>query len=316
MLGTVPELEPYSDWQAPPLAETRLKGGVGIVADQAACPFRAFARHRLFAEAPETVEAGLDVMTHGVLLHKAMAGIWNELKTHSALAALSLEALEKLISRYVDFALSRLDTHGDAFRRAVIEVERGRLARLIRDWLQRERQRPAFEVLETEFPQTLRIGGRELQLRADRIDRLESGKRLIIDYKSGAKKSANVWWGDRPDEPQLPMYALLEPPADAIALATLHAADSGFVGLANVPDLADGIHDSGSLRRDPIAWADLMEHWQRTVASLVENFAQGNARVDPKMPGTCSNCEVKPLCRLHELAPQGAFAENEATGDE
>src|ERR1700747_974209 len=51
------------------------------------------------------------------------------------------------------------------------------------------------------------VGGLKLRLRADRIDLLENGQRLLLDYKSG-EVSVKDWEGERPDEPQRPLYAI------------------------------------------------------------------------------------------------------------
>jgi probable DNA repair protein len=312
-----PTLETYGDWRGPPLAELRPNGGVRIIADQAACPFRAFARHRLHAGAPETVAAGLDSLTHGTLVHEVLAAVWKELGSQRVLAALTDEEMRLRIGRHAAAALEKLDAHGDSFRQAVFEIEHRRLARLISAWLDFERRRPAFEVVGTEAPQTLRIGALELKLRADRIDRLKGGGRLIIDYKTGARKTSAAWLGDRPDEPQLPMYVIAsQPPAEGIAFAALQATQPGFVGLASASGLADGVMASTEAKKDPIAWPDLVERWQRAVTELAGRFAAGEARVDPKKSDTCGRCDVMSLCRLRELRPRGALAEEEHPSDE
>ena len=51
------------------------------------------------------------------------------------------------------------------------ELERERLAKLAREWLEVERARPPFEVAALEEKRTLAVGGLELNGRIDRIDR-------------------------------------------------------------------------------------------------------------------------------------------------
>ena len=41
------------------------------------------------------------------------------------------------------------------------------------------------------------------------MDRLADGARVLIDYKTGVATAD--WRGERPDNPQLPIYALLQP---------------------------------------------------------------------------------------------------------
>src|SRR6266850_1320872 len=57
------KLESFEDWRAPKLKLTpgkTLRGGTRVLADQAMCPFRAFARWRLGAEEMEEPSSGLD----------------------------------------------------------------------------------------------------------------------------------------------------------------------------------------------------------------------------------------------------------------
>ncbi|HEY6720830.1 MAG TPA: hypothetical protein VI363_04250, partial [Burkholderiales bacterium] len=52
--------EMVEDRVAPPVRERKITGGTKVLSDQAACPFRAFARHRLHAEELEEPAEGLD----------------------------------------------------------------------------------------------------------------------------------------------------------------------------------------------------------------------------------------------------------------
>ena len=83
------------DGQAPALATKTPKGGTRILADQAACPFRAFARHRLAAEALEEPVEGLDARARGLLLHTLMKELWTELKGSAGLVGDVGPAIEK-----------------------------------------------------------------------------------------------------------------------------------------------------------------------------------------------------------------------------
>ena len=61
-------------------------------------------------------------------------------------------------------------------------------------------------------------------MRIDRIDRLADGARVLIDYKSGLADAD--WRGERPDNPQLPLYALLRPKhLVAVAYGRINAAE-------------------------------------------------------------------------------------------
>ena len=59
--------------------------------------------------------------------------------------------------------------------------------------------------------QVARHADLEFAVSIDRVDRLADGARVLIDYKTG--NAAADWRGERPDNPQLPIYALLHPEA-------------------------------------------------------------------------------------------------------
>jgi len=55
------------------------RGGSALFKNQAACPFRAFAAHRLDAYPLDEPVAGLDAAERGSILHAALEFIWREL---------------------------------------------------------------------------------------------------------------------------------------------------------------------------------------------------------------------------------------------
>ncbi len=67
--------ESVADRRAPALAAGPLRGGVGVIAAQSDCPFRATARYRMRVEPwPEAAE-GLNARERGQLVHAAMAAV-------------------------------------------------------------------------------------------------------------------------------------------------------------------------------------------------------------------------------------------------
>src|SRR5690554_341004 len=84
------------------------------------------------------------------------------------------------------------------------QLEKERLVRLLTLWLEQEKTRPPFKVIAVEEAQDIVFSGLQLKLRIDRIDQLESGDLLLIDYKTGSPKMKS-WLSERPDEPQLPL---------------------------------------------------------------------------------------------------------------
>ncbi|HTP94322.1 MAG TPA: hypothetical protein VMK05_00625, partial [Burkholderiales bacterium] len=79
-------MESLADSAAPPVAlPAVLRGGTAVLSDQAACPFRATARHRLGANALEAPHSGLDARERGTLVHRVLARTWTELGSKAAL---------------------------------------------------------------------------------------------------------------------------------------------------------------------------------------------------------------------------------------
>src|SRR5262249_41240384 len=79
------KLEALADRVAPPGREKKVHGGTRVLSAQAACPFRALARHRLHADDLEEPAEGLDASERGKLVHLLMQNVWDELKDSSAL---------------------------------------------------------------------------------------------------------------------------------------------------------------------------------------------------------------------------------------
>jgi hypothetical protein len=79
------KLESFEDSRAPSVQTKQVRGGTRVLADQAACPFRAFARWRLAAEGLEEPAPGLDARQRGALLHDLMKHLWTSLKNSKAL---------------------------------------------------------------------------------------------------------------------------------------------------------------------------------------------------------------------------------------
>ncbi|MDH5222350.1 MAG: PD-(D/E)XK nuclease family protein [Betaproteobacteria bacterium] len=278
-------VERVPDGQAPVLATKTPKGGTRILADQAACPFRAFARHRLNAEALEEPVEGLDARARGLLLHTLMKELWSQLK--------GSEGLEGNVSAAVRNAA------GAAVAEAKLEepfarLERERLVKLANEWLEVERERPPFTVVAMEDKRKLSVAGLELSGRIDRLDALESGGHALIDYKTG-NPTPNDWQGERPEDPQLPLYALsAAEDVSAVAYAKLKTGAMRYMGFSRAKDAISKVRVAEN-------WATLFAGWKKELEALGQGFASGDARVDPKkLLSTCRYCDLQPLCRVYE----------------
>lgn len=294
-LGAAPRLEMIEDTHGPGMVAEHLHGGAGIFKDQAACPFRAFAHHRVRAGAVPDTGKGLNAAERGSLAHAAIAEIWREIESREHLLELPQKKLEQLLRRHIDGAITHLARRErSTFRREILNIERERLLDLLQDWLRLERKRAPFRVRQVEQKIRANFAGIDISLRIDRLDELGNGQRAIIDYKTGRSVRVEDWLGSRPEDPQLPLYLLsVAGGADAIAFAHMRKSRNAFKGLARRRSFATGIQ----VRDD---WAELERDWRQVLTALAEQFKAGLARVDPKNRGVCKTCDVMSLCRFFE----------------
>lgn len=298
-------LERSEDRKAPPVDKAVvLHAGAAMIKNQAACPFRAFALHRVGAEGLQTPHSGLDALERGTLVHRVLAQAWARLKTRAALEAMDSADLETLLARAAEDAVARIRRERPAaLSGRFAEIEKRRLARLARAWLDEDRKRGSFTVVAVEDRRAVAIGGLAFNARLDRVDELPDGRRIVIDYKTSAP-AAGAMLGARPDEPQLPLYLVsTEPGAAAVAFAQVRAGGMKFSALARDADLLPDVKAfaDSNYRDHHASWQDLVEAWRADLARLAGGFSRGEAEVDPKQyPQTCRNCEVKPFCRIHE----------------
>lgn len=297
------------EWMLDPIAPALEKGadvsaGTAAIKDYAACPFRAFARHRVGAEGLAVPHTGLDALERGTLVHHLLAQVWARLKNKTALDAISAADLDLLLEHAAEEALARARRdRPEKLSGRFAHIEKHRLVCLARDWLESERGRSDFTVVATEDKRRVEIGGLAFNSRLDRVDALPDGRHIVIDYKTNAP-SPGALLGERPDEPQLPVYlTTAEPDAAAVAFAQVKTGDMKFVALARDADLLPGAKAfSGSpYNKQHVSWQDLVAAWRADLGRLAAGFATGGAAVDPKnYPHTCRYCDVQPFCRIYE----------------
>lgn len=297
------EIEASLDSCGPKIVDPSVvRGGTGILKDQSACPFQAFARHRLRTQEIPVPVMGLDAKDRGILVHKVMEIIWRRLRRHSKLMQMSSEQLDDLIQRSIDESMQLFQTQNSVGQR-FLRIEAQRLAEQARAWLELEKQRQPFTVVFNEGKKTLKLGKLPLNIRYDRIDRLEDGSLFVLDYKTG-KQQVRSWSGERPDEPQVPLYCVANASkVKGAAFGQIAADETAIKGIAEDEDIAPGLKAPDMLfKLDlPDQWPDIIQHWRTVLERLAHEFMAGAAEVDPKVPSvTCRYCELKSLCRIKE----------------
>jgi len=313
------EFDACSDDSAPPLApESEARGGVGIIESQSSCPFQAFARYRLRADAWPAVSEGLTPLERGTLLHAALAAMWDDIGDHATLVALGDTELLDRIANAVAHARNTVDrVRWQSLPAAVAAGESQRLADTLRAWLDAiERPRPPFAVRETEMKVPLQLGGIGLSVRIDRVDTLAGGGVAVIDYKSGRAVEPVKWFAPRPSGTQVGLYALAlrtmpDPPAvRATVYAQLKGGEIDVKGLAADVDAWPEMKSVAGLRIAGLAtWADVEAEWARRYGALAMDFAQGVAPVAPRDAQSCARCDLHALCRIQSLDDAAEMAD-------
>jgi ATP-dependent helicase/nuclease subunit B len=295
MLESRPILERLTDELAPPFASDERTHGVATLRAQSRCAFRGFAETRLDCERLERPVPGFNDRERGDLIHHALEHIWSVLRGWTALASLTPDAEVQLLEEGVTRALAKVCRLRDPGLRWRIR-ERERMAGVLRKWLLVERLRQPFDVDTLEQDkQVARHANLEFSVRIDRMDRLADGARVLIDYKTGLASAD--WRGERPDNPQLPIYALLRPQAlIAVAYGKVNASECCFVAEAERPAIFKPRGQKSALEGVPTL-AALMEVWSDRIEHLAGDFAAGRAEVAPTLRA-CSTCRLHGLCRV------------------
>ena len=301
--------ETFEDGSRIPFPLETIAGGAGTWTSQSLCPFQAFATARLGATKWEPAEAGLNARQRGQLLHAVMHRVWSG-KVRGGIGSLAeLESVGDVAGFVRGVVLAVLRENSSLrrflvrFPQRLVELETERLTRLVAEWLAYERQRLPFAVAQTEARTEVTIAGLTLRLQLDRVDVLDNGSKLVIDYKSGDVGPA-AWRGARPDDVQLPLYAAFAVGEDleGLVFGRIRPGEMKFCGRVRDANglLITGLHPSNGLVKEPLT-DDQLDQWRRLIERLGADLMSGRADVNPKDPvKTCERCHLHAVCRINE----------------
>ncbi len=308
------------DAQGPEMAEgSKAPGGTGFLQAQSQCPLMAFMDYRLGAKyGLQTVEDGLQNNNQGILVHAILEHFWQETQTQVALLALSEEALQARLQVHIEHAFATLASHLDS---AYLTLEKARLAELCLGWLQLEKTRPSFKVVQTEQRHEIILSYIQFNVVIDRVDECtnegEGGGKFILDYKTGKARIEDLL--KFPNKaPQLAVYLFaVQDEISGIGYGILHSDDgvkiSAMVQDSDVlalPKASRSIKDFSKLseKKDgdyfDVQWQDFLEDLKSQVWELAGQIQQGHAPMVFAKEDDTQYAHCKLALRLPEVKAQ------------
>jgi hypothetical protein len=242
---------------------------------------------------------GVDPLERGHIAHDALERLYNEIASLGGLDIPAAGELQELISESCAAALRKHFAGRDAFDQVALDIEENRLRVLIAKLIEFDGARDPFKVEGTEESAEVAIGPLLLKLRQDRIDQVNTGARLVIDYKTGAKFSLNRWRGARPAEPQLPLYAATSA-VDGIAIYNLNGDAVEVYGVATTGVGLDFLKGPDAVvDQEPAEWDQVVAGWRDAFERLADEYAGGDVRVD-RNDVKLAEGEFAMLIRIHD----------------
>ena len=284
------EMEQIEDFIAPKIDNLEIKKGVKTLQDQMGCQFKGFANRLNFQEINDPT-IGISKLEQGNITHHILERFFNEVQSSKDLKQLSEVKLDELIDAHSETALREIPQSN--FK----NNEKERVKRVIKKYIDLEKDREFFEVIKTESETKVDINGLKFSTRIDRMDRLKDGSKLIIDYKTGKNIGLSKLINQPLEQAQLPIYAISNE-VDGVAFATINSQDCQFKAITkNKYDLPIS---SQSINRMP-EWKKQVSDWREELIRASHQFQNGNAKVLPSSHA-CDYCDYDLLCRVDKSA--------------
>ena len=312
------ELESLLCDRAPTVLQQEvISGGTSLLETQAKNPLWAFLRYRLHASGLQPYAILPPNTLRGDFIHGILENFWRGVPDQSSLLALIENGA--LHTTLVEIANAVAQQELAQLSEVLRQLEIVRAVPLIADWLVLEASRAPFTVTEVESESRLDFGAFHLKMKLDRVDEIEGGAKVVLDYKSSAslKNVTKDWNHTRPVNLQLPAYVSLllarptPPDIAALLLVQIHAkqdhgqsggkAAKGIAGLAQFDIGLKGLPvfdaEKDCLGED---WRSALNKLDKLVRDLGLEFAQGVTVNESWRLDDLKYCDVKPLLRFFD----------------
>ena len=251
----------------PVLGENELiAGGAGTIQRQFQEPLAAFVHGRLGVQSLSPISSGLTPSTRGSLIHNALHQMYADCPSSDDIRGWSESEIVERTLKAVATAFRSHERNADSVLRAVLDLEKDRVRKLLQGVIALDAEREQFEIESVEEQVDASIDGVGIRIRVDRVDRDTDGEILILDYKTGATKRLLDQYGD-PKDMQLVVYTFgLAGPVSGI-------------GLLNVDTRSIALDRAGREFSPKLEWDDALARWKEEVSIAAGEIAAGDIRL-------------------------------------
>jgi hypothetical protein len=196
--------------------------------------------------------------------------------------------------------------------KVLIETERKQLKTALTNWIDVEKKRNHnFEVISTEEKHQISINRIQFNIKIDRIDLIDSNKKIIIDYKTGETESINSLYNiDSLKSLQLPIYACFSnhKNIDGVVYAKINRKKYTLNGISRVK-LGPYVKFNDKKNPKIRTWEELLTFWHNEINSIASDYLAGKAEVVFN-EDDLKYCKVKSILRIPDFKDKDYYHKN------